>query len=271
MAMNAKTQRSILMIRKRSLILLLSFFVAFAACGTIPVAEQPYEPIFTEPQIKIAATAAQVFTTELLTEATAYEPALLQPSTQVHMGFWSGPGNHGSLVRLMDAINSTTQQEGQPLERAIWDEGATSSLQYPAYVTMLEEHWYDRTNEPSGLVTIYGTLYRDPFPVTFEQADAVWGQYSQRYTDMAAPFFETTGRPVKAWCFVEGAHANRIFYTYELPELAQLEAAGAVQVFFAKTQDADWQNPDDWIQGTTDAPIPAADISPDLVTLENAF
>src|SRR5437868_5128134 len=65
----------------------------------------PYVPIFTDAQVKIAETADISFTAELLANAVNYEPLLLDPKTQVHMGFWSGPGNHGSLARLLDSIN----------------------------------------------------------------------------------------------------------------------------------------------------------------------
>ncbi len=174
------------------------------------------------------------------------------------MGFYSAKGNHGSLVRLIDAINDPSASTTESPQKAIWDEGVTSSNQYPAYMRMLEEHWYERSNAVDGTVTIYGDTYEDPYPVAFEQADQVWAQYSQRYTDMAALIKEATGKPVKAWCFVQGAKANRIFYKYELPVLRSLEQSGAVQVYFAKTQDADWTNPADWIEGTSNAPQPAS-------------
>ena len=41
------------------------------------------------------------------------------------MGYWSAAGNHGSLVRVLDTINSNTSSP----QKAIWDEGATSSNQ----------------------------------------------------------------------------------------------------------------------------------------------
>ncbi|MFH1653565.1 MAG: hypothetical protein ABIE74_05875 [Pseudomonadota bacterium] len=42
-----------------------------------------------------------------------------------------------------------------------------------------------------------------------------------------------------------------------------LENAGAVNVYFARTQDADWTDPNDWIEGTANAPEPqpATDLS----------
>ncbi|MFA4874350.1 MAG: hypothetical protein WC956_02805 [bacterium] len=244
--------------------LLLAISLFAAACGGSSQQSVIALPIFTDPVDKLMQTASPNFTQQLLNEAAAYEPLLVQSGTQVHMGYWSGPNNHGSLVRVLDSINA---QPASARQKAIWDEGVQSSIQYPAYVTMLNEHWYDRASPVNGQVTIYGVAYTDPHPVTFAQADDIWGQYSQRYTDMAVPVQEATGNRVKAWCFVEGARANRIFYVYELPELASLEGGGAVQVFFAKTQDADWQNPDDWIEGTANAPtpLPAAQVDEGVV------
>lgn len=203
------------------------------------------------------------FTFKLLDNAVNYEPLITTPDTQMHLGFWSGPGNHGSLVRLLDSINfdpedgclATTPSPNC----AVWDEGATSEWQYPSYVQMLEEHWYERGNafdHGTDTVTIYGKTYENKRPLTFHQADEIWGQYSERYADMAREFARTTGLPAKAWCFVIGASKTRIFYTFELPELEQLESEGIVKVFFAKTQDADWKKSDDWIEGTANAPNP---------------
>ncbi len=198
------------------------------------------------------------FTRMLYFEAETYEPLLHTPGTQVNMGFWSGRGNHGSLVVLMDAINDLPPSPAQPPQKAIWDEGATSSNQYPAYVTMLNEHWYERAMAKNGTVTVLGTSYEDPHPVTFVQADDIWGQYSRRYADMAIPILQATGKPVNVWCFVEGARANRIFYTYELPELRQLEQNGTIRVYFARTRTANWTNAGDWTEGTAHAPVPVS-------------
>lgn len=238
------------------------FFAMLFACGSQNSNDfNPYTPIFTDPQVKQANTASADFTDQLLNDAVNYEPLLTTQGTQVHLGFWSGAGNHGSLVRLLDSINVHCLTTESSPNCAVWDEGATSSLQYPSYVTMLEEHWYDRGNATGGVVTIYGTEYTDPYTVTFAEADDIWGQYSERYADLARNFTSATGLAAKAWCFVEGARANRIFYTYELPELETLEAEGVVTVYFAKTTDADWENPDDWNVGTANAPTPvSADI-----------
>jgi hypothetical protein len=212
-------------------------------------------PVFTSPSDKLAETASPGFTTKLLEEAAGMEPLLLAPGTQVHMGFWSGRGNHGSLVFLLDAINDMSP-ETIPPQRAIWDEGATSSGQSPSYVTMLNAHWYERAASTNRTAIIYGRAYPDPYTVTFMQADDIWGQYSMRYAGMAGPIRNATGKPVNVWCFVEGARATRIFYTYELPELRSLEENGAVHVYFAKTKTANWTVPSDWIAGTKNAPVP---------------
>ena len=37
-----------------------------------------------------------------------------------------------------------------------------------------------------------------------------------RYADTARNYFLRTGKRVKAWCFVQGARPDRIFYVYEV-------------------------------------------------------
>jgi len=241
--------------RKSFLVLVAFVSLLFTSCGSnIDIANTD---IFTNPADKISSTASDAFTQQLYSEALAYEPLLGQSGTQVNMGFWSGSGNHGDMVRVLDAINASTAAAGAATNKAIWDEGAQSSLQYPSYITMTEEHWYERGNAVDGKATIFGVQHTDPFPVTFAQADQIWGQYSQRYTDMATLFYNATGNIVQVWCFVNGARANRIFYTYELPELTILEQQGVVSVHFANTDLSDWTVPTDWTDGTANAPTPA--------------
>jgi len=216
----------------------------------------PFIPVFTDPADKLRETASPAFTQKLFLEAGTYEPLLHMNGTQVHMGFWSGRGNHGSLVRLLDAINDQPLSADRTPQRAIWDEGATTSNQYPSYVTMLNEHWYERASPRNGTVIIFGAGFPDPHPVTLAEADTIWGQYSQRYADMAEPIMQATGKPVKVWCYVEGARANRIFYTYEFPELRHMEQDGIVTVYFAKSRDANWTQAGDWTIGTANAPAP---------------
>jgi hypothetical protein len=239
--------------------ILLALSLGALGCGAGGAGEKPaieddphYQVLFTDPAQQLAETSKASFTAELYREALAYEPALDDPGTQVGMGFWSGPNNHGSLVRVIDTINSNTSAP----QKAIWDEGATSSYQYPSYFEMLQEHWYDRAYPENGKVTVFGRQYNDAHPVTIQQADEIWGQYSARYVDMAALIKRDTGVPVQAWCFVEGAKENRVFYTYELPRLKKLEMEGAVRVYFAKTQDANVAEASDWIEGTANAPAP---------------
>jgi hypothetical protein len=38
----------------------------------------------------------------------------------------------------------------------------------------------------------------------------------RRYAETARNYFQNTGKRVKAWCFVQGARANRIFYAFEV-------------------------------------------------------
>lgn len=193
----------------------------------------------------------------LFNEALELEPMVTTSGDQIHMGFWSGTGNRANLVTVLDSINGTSASATPP-QHAIWDEGVTTSIQYPQYVIMNNEYWYERSSFINGVGTILGITYTDPHPVTFANADDIWGAYSQRYADMATLIQRKTGNKVKVWCFVIGARRNRIFYTYELPELQTLEAANAVQVFFAKTSNSDWTVPSDWTEGTQNAPTPVS-------------
>jgi len=214
-------------------------------------------PIFTNSQDELKELADPGFTQKLFNEATSLEPALKRWGTQVHMGFWSGAGNHGNLVRLLDTINNYKSPDSV-IHKAIWDEGSASSLQYPAYVRMNRQGWYERAYPESGKVTIFGSQYSDPDPIVQTEADIIWGEYSERYADLAVLFKEFTGKPVEVWCFIQGAKANRIFYTYEFPELQKLEKEGVVNVHYAVKDNADWLNTYDWITGTSNFPQPSS-------------
>lgn len=213
----------------------------------------PSDPLMTSPGDKLSVLSDTAFTRKLFDESTALEARLKQSGTQVHMGFYSGPGNHGNLVRLLDDINNYQAADGA-IHKAIWDEGVTTSLQLPSYVLMNREAWYERAYPIDGKAVVYGTPRADFAPVTPEQADSVWGQFSRRYASQASLFKEATGKPVEVWCFVQGAKANRIFYTNEFVELQRLEAEGVVKVHFARTIDADWTDPKDWTEGTANHP-----------------
>jgi hypothetical protein len=235
--------------------LALLFVFVFSGCGQ--VANDTSGPIFTDPSEKIALLSNEAFTATLFYEAINLEPLLNQVNTQVNLGFWSLYPNRAYLIVLLDDINNYVSTL-EAIHRAIWDEGTTtsSSKQYPSYITMNREYWYERAAGSGGIVTIEGKTYTDPYPVTYAQADLIWGLYSQRYTEMASLFSQATGRTVEAWCFVQGARAVRIFYSYEFPKLATLEALGDVIVNFALTTEADWQNPAQWVIGTSNAPTP---------------
>ena len=211
-------------------------------------------PTFVDPEAKLIELSDSAFTRKLLDESAALEPALEASGTQVHMGFYSGPGNHGNLARLLDAINGYKSTDGV-VHKAIWDEGVTTSLQIPSYVSMNREAWYERAYPTTdGAVVVYGVPRSNITTIPPAKADEIWGQYSRRYADQATAIRAATGKPVEVWCFVQGAKANRIFYTNEFVELKRLEAEGVVNLHFAKTADADWQNPDDWTHGTANAP-----------------
>ena len=243
--------------KKFSLSLLLLALSTILVIGCGQVTDTPSSPIFTDPAAKIAELSSQDFTTKLYNEALALEPKLGQFGTKASLGFWSlyNP-NRGNLVVLLDAINAYSSTETY---RAIWDEGTTTSAakQYPSYITMNREYWYERASPlADGTVSIEGVHYIDPHPVASTEADIIWGKYSQRYVDTAGLIRAATGVTVESWCFVQGAKANRVFYSYELSELATLESRGDVYVHFATTYEASWLNPAQWITGTTNAPTP---------------
>jgi len=215
-------------------------------------------PVFTSPDDKLRELRDVGFTGRLYAEAVALEPLLGTPGTQVHMGFWSGRGNHGSVLRLLDIVNEGPAATADPPHRAIWNEGVNAYYQYPSWDRILSEHWFDRSMAKNSTVTIAGKVYSDPFPVNYEQADAIWGEYSARYAGMAEQVATATGRPVKVWCYVEGAKPGRVFARYEYPELHQLEEKGLVELYFARSVDADWERPEDWIFGSVNATIPHA-------------
>lgn len=235
---------------------LASIFFTFSLLGCGQQAQPSTGPIFTDPTLKIAELSSQDFTAKLFSEALLLEPKLQQPGTKVSIGFWSRSPNRDKLIVLLDAINNYVSSETY---EAIWDEGTDTSTtkQYPSYITMNKEYWYERAYPLSdGTVSIEGIHYADPHPVTSTEADLIWGKYSQRYTDMARLIRQNTGITVESWCFVQGARANRIFYSFELSELASLETTGDVYVHFATTYEANWQNPNQWINGTSNAPTP---------------
>ncbi|MFH1390553.1 MAG: hypothetical protein ABIH56_07545 [Candidatus Margulisiibacteriota bacterium] len=241
--------------KKASLCLSLFALLVIFGCGQFN-ASPSTGPIFTDPAVKLVELSSQDFTLKLFYEAIAREPLVNQTGTRVSFGFWSRSPNRDNLVVLLDQINSYASTE---IYRAIWDEGTTTSTarQYASYQTMNQEYWYERAYPLSdGTVSIEGVHYTDPHPVTTIEADLIWGAYSKRYTDMAKLIRQATGITVESWCFVQGARAPRIFYSYELPELASLEAAGDVRVHFAITSGASWQDPSQWITGTTNAPTP---------------
>jgi len=248
--------------RSRFFIFFVVFVCAFSfintGCGNL-FRSQATKPFFTDPLVKISQTASTDLMGRLAYEANLLDPAVFRPGTQVYMGYWSYYPNRASLIRVLDSINAASGTS-----RGIWDEGVTTSAskQYPSYIQMNDEFWYERGNAVSGIVTltIEGVTYTytDPYPTTFQQADTIWGQYSQRYAEMAALIRSHTGITPEALCFVQNARSNRIFYSYELPKLVSLEATGDIRVFFALTSEAEWNDPADWIEGTSNAPVPVA-------------
>lgn len=258
-------------IRLFALVLLAAvLMLSIAGCGEKGSATKPdtlseikklpeYKTLWTDPSVKLEEISGDDFTRKLYLEEQGFAPEITKPGTQVYIGFYSGPGNHGNLVKAIDAIGSQQSTDSAPAPKVFWCEGTSNSYQFPSYVTMLREHWYDRAYPAGGKVTIFGESYKDPHTVTPEQADKIWGQYSQHLAKTAELIFKATGKPVIALCFVQGAKANRIFYTNEFPALKELEKKGAVRILFAKTPDADYQDPAGWTEGSGTAPpaVPA--------------
>jgi len=252
----------------KKIILLISaliFSLFISSCGQI-VQTPNNNPVFTDPLVKIALVTSSDFVTTLINEAVAIDSKLQNNNTQVHMGYWSGTGNRDGLINVLNEINDASTAAA--IQIPIWDEGVRLSNNFPAYTLMNNEYWYERSQAVEGRVTINNIVYVDPHPVTFSQADEIWGQYSTRYAEMARTFKAKTGLTPKIWCFVQGAKANRIFFTYEYPALVSLEKENAVQVYFAQSKTADWHNPADWKEGTENVPTPSASSSQKITDLE---
>jgi hypothetical protein len=232
----------------------------------IPVQPQPAKtaaaataPRFTDPVVKLAATAKPEFRAQLWTDLLLLDPAFGTRGNQIHMGYWSGKGNHKALSTVLEDINLN----GGARTRAFFDEGISATQLLPAYRTMTAEAWYGRGKLVDGKGSLDGaTKIVDPFPTKMWQADQIWGQYSVKYAQMALDAHSATGKVVEVWCFVEGAASDRVFYKYELPVLKDLEAIGVVNVHFAKHRAAKYTNPADWIHGTANAPPPGPPVNP---------
>lgn len=224
--------------------------LALAACGSAPdPAPDPGGPIFTDPVVKLAQTVDESFTRTIHAEAVALQPLLAASGTQVHMAYYSGSGNHDRARALVDAVNAPPP--GAPARWAVWDEGVSTAAagKYPSFVTMEREYWYPRAQAEVGgydTVVIGGVTYVDPFPVTYDQADRIWGQASDRYAETAAAYHRDTGLVVETWALVYGASLTRVFFHDECPRLQTLRLWGHVNVHCAAVQSPSWENAADW-------------------------
>jgi len=241
---------------------LLAFLAAAGCGGSSSPAPDPTAPIFSDPVVKLAETADASFTWTIYQEAVALKPLLAAPGTQVHMGYWSGSGNRDRLAALLNDVNAPPP--GAPPRWAVWDEGASTAEadRYPAYVVMNQEYWYERAQAEVGgydTLQVGGVTYVDPYPVTYEQADLIWGQFSDRYGETAANYHRTTGNVVQVWALVHGASPTRVFFHYECPKLNTLAFWGHVRVNCARRADASWQVAADWCDcAATCTPCPPA-------------
>ncbi len=221
----------------------------------------PYTPVFTPPGVKLRETADLRFTDLLILDAVRYNPLYLKPGTQMNMGFFSGAGNVGGVVNVLDSINyagdpkytgcGLPKPNGGPTNCAIWVKGPSTDQEFPQHFRMIKEHWDERAAAaPGGTVLIYGNVYPNINPPTKEMATRIWGQFSQRYTDMARVFYARTGKKVKVWALIFGTNSASIFARFEFPELQRLEQEGAVEVHCATKRFADWRVAADWTVGT---------------------
>ncbi|MEY2669386.1 MAG: hypothetical protein RJA59_2024 [Pseudomonadota bacterium] len=235
-----------------------------AACGgSSSPAPAPPGWIFTDPVVKIAETADSSFADTIHAEALVLQPLLGASGTQVHMGYFSGsaPGADGvwkansvRLVALMDTVNAPPP--GAPPRWMVWDRGVTTvpSGWFPSYTTMVAEHFEERAQAEAGggnTVTVDGVTYVDPYPVTYQQSDLIWGQASERFVETAARYHRATGNKVKVWAYVVGARQGGVFYQYECPFLGTIAFWGHAEVHCSKVADADWSNPADWCDCST--------------------
>lgn len=101
---------------------------------------------------------------------------------------------------------------------------------------MVREFWYERaTRSTKNIVILDNKKYIDPYPVTKQQADQLWGTFSKSYVNMAIWIKKATGRKIEAWCFIKNALKTRVFFTIEYPELKKLEQKGIVNIHFVTT------------------------------------
>lgn len=241
----------------------------------------PYKPIFTPFDLKNFETSDQRFALNFRNQAVGYQPFVTTRDTEVHMAFYSGPAktsdpasdkyrgsNRGKAVRVVESINQKSKlnwgcnakdpndpQTPQDTRCAVWIEGATTTNQYPLFVRLLEEHWYDRAFPNSDKsVTIYGKKYPNLFPLPdgLKSADQIWGNVSTRNVESIRGFYQATGKKVQVWALVQGAGQDRIFYQFEYPALQKLEEDKIITVHCAIADlgvQPDWQNDAHWSIG----------------------
>ncbi len=244
----------------------------------------PYRPIFTPYDLKYKETNDPRFAGVFFEQAVAYQPLVATKGTEVHMAFYSGPpsslpdagANRGRAVRVLDSINSQTtapngdvihtgcnprkKETDEPPTCGVWIEGANTTNQYPLFVKLLEEHWYDRAAAAGkSTVSIYGKTYPNIHPLSTNhpcgQADQIWGNASRRNVDSIRGFYLKTGKKVQVWALVQGAGPTRVFYQFEYPELKKVQDEGIAVIHCAIAPPAgaetqpDWRNPNDWSIG----------------------
>ena len=189
----------------------------------------------------------------LLGQVQAKVPNMLTSGSTVYMGFWSGgvlegagppfdfannfKPNQGPCKELLAKLAPVGGAAGGSF--SMWDESAIPSSvesdRLPDYQKMeVSEGWYHRKSECPG----DGPEKDACMEKSDEEADLLWGIYSQRYTELATKIKEKTGQKVKAIVMAIGARKSRVYRMWEEPTLQQLKADGVVDIYYAKSQDA---------------------------------
>ncbi len=195
------------------LALSLALLLSAAGCsgsggGSPPPGDIP-DPVFADPVEKIARTGdVDGFSRTLYDQYVHQDPWLVDSSVspEIHMAFFGGPNNRGRALAYLDTTNWAGRQAGRTPAKAIWIMG-NGDWQYAAYRQANEsERWTDRASQesvtpPTDQVRLHGQVYVDPFPVTWDQNNAIWANYSVAYASMAK-LFHGGGRTVRARFFV---------------------------------------------------------------------
>lgn len=208
-------------------------------------------PLLTHGQQQLGVAEAALW--QLLLPQNGLPPALQNVLGQIRLLRMLPPQvQQQQQQQAMHGLNQGQQQQLTQLLQGLAPLLAEHHL--AQYDVMEDEGWYERENARGQAFPFQGQQRNGYNPVAPGDADEMWGQYSARYAEAALQFWMLTGKPVKFYCFIEGARRTRIFYTYEYPVLRALEEIGAVTVYFPRFNGAavaDWTQPATWDVGTS--------------------